>query len=831
MSKFLDKPGLDTFWAKIKSTFQPVADRVTSIRAASSATDTKYPTEKAVRTALDDYRTKLQDASKGGVNLVVNGNGVVGTNYNFGARTFIGNTDLPEGTAGCFHAVANTIWHDEPIAVDVGKTYEAEVWYRVKSANTSTVRFSVCCFDVDGKEIQAISSTYGVGTLTELTQDLKPGDTVVHLADLSGANWLSETNYHHGFIFWNYQNSLGYTYPPETYSRNVYPQGNGYLWDDSSAVNVSAGTITLKAAWNGPTIPAGTKVSRRNSGVVYKYIQSTASSSASTSWEKLSGKVFGMTSPGSTDGGSFRRGTAYIRIGFYNSNTTTNEYIEFTGMSLRELPAKLATARKLKTNLARTSDSTFDGSADQLNIPVTGMLPVGNGGTGKASVTAGNYVVGAGTSAMVEKTPKDVGSDVLSSLDNKSNASSYADFVDGDFVVGSDHVNASTISASTFVRRTALNLWNYIRSKLSGSDVNIGGNAANATTARDFDTSTGTIKSALAGKSDTGHVHNTDANEVTSNSTNLEVVTDTTEFVTTNTSGYSSSDKKLYRRPIKSKLWPWIASNLESEAGYINYTYNVTSDTNINSHVLAGIILPGSSLGSCRLMFAMVVNFNIGEGAGCGGLVKVHIEISGGGIYYVKRISLSNVTGDLSISDLKIVEGTSANKKVVGLVWNGVLLSNRPVQATVLSRHVVGGDFVYNGDVASGTNIAWETGGARVWAEDGNVVHTTGDETIQGLKTFSNTTAGNDLDINLQSVTNNGTYKMGVEIAASGRRGLWDYSGTGISGEGKWIIFKDTDNVVHVGDDTAQRSKVKIGGITLDFSGTIGSASNTLYIG
>ena len=331
-------------------------------------------------------------------------------------------------------------------------------------------------------------------------------------------------------------------------------------------------------------------------------------------------------------------------------------------------------------------------------------------------------------------------------------------------------------------------------------------------------------------KSDTGHVHNTDANEVTSNSTNLAVITDDTEIVTTHTSGYNAEDKRLFRRPAGSKIWPWIQSKIEADSGYINYTYNVTSDTNINSHVLAGIVLPGSSLGSCRLMFAMVVNFNIGEGAGCGGLVKVQIEISGGGIYYVKRISLSNVTGDLSISDLKIVEGTSANKKAVGLIWNGVLLANRPMQATILSRHVVGGDFVYNGDVASGTNIAWETGGARVWAEDGNVVHTTGDETIQGLKTFSNTTAGNDLDINLQSVTNNGTYEMGVEIAKSGRRGLWDYRGTGIAGEGKWIICKDTDNVVHIGDDTAQRSKVKIGGITLDFSGTVGTTANTLYI-
>lgn len=110
-------------------------------------------------------------------------------------------------------------------------------------------------------------------------------------------------------------------------------------------------------------------------------------------------------------------------------------------------------------------------------------VSVSDGGTGRTSVTSGSYVVGAGTSAMVEKTPKEVGSNVLSSLDDKSNASSYANFVDGDFVVGSDHVDASTISASTFVRRTALNLWNYIKGKLTGSDVNIGGNAATATKA------------------------------------------------------------------------------------------------------------------------------------------------------------------------------------------------------------------------------------------------------------------------------------------------------------------------------------------------------------
>ncbi len=43
---------------------------------------------------------------------------------------------------------------------------------------------------------------------------------------------------------------------------------------------------------------------------------------------------------------------------------------------------RLTTPRKLRANLAATADATFDGSVDQLNIPVAGVLPVANGGTG-----------------------------------------------------------------------------------------------------------------------------------------------------------------------------------------------------------------------------------------------------------------------------------------------------------------------------------------------------------------------------------------------------------------------------------------------------------------
>lgn len=335
-SKFLDKTGLDTLWAKIKSTFQTLGNLVTTSTGwGSTPSDTKYPSEKLVKTSIDaistNARTIPQDVSKG-VNLVVNGSGTMKSNYNFSTCNYIANTDLPAGVAGCFHKAGLTFFNDEIIAVNTSKTYQLESWYRVKAASTSTVRLSVCCLDIDGKEIQANTICYGVGTLTRLTQDLKNGDTVVHLEDLSGAGWIATEAYQRGFIFWNYKNSLGYQYPPETYSRNCY----GTLYENAN-VNVSAGTITLNSAWNKGTIPAGTYVSRYGSGGTYYYVAYSAASAALTTWTKLSGIAKGFTNPGAANGGAFRPGTAFIKVGWVNANTSGDEWIEFGGIELREI--------------------------------------------------------------------------------------------------------------------------------------------------------------------------------------------------------------------------------------------------------------------------------------------------------------------------------------------------------------------------------------------------------------------------------------------------------------------------------------------------------------
>ena len=69
-SKFLDDTGLGTLWAKIKSTFQRLDNLVTSWNSTTS--DTKYPSEKLVKTDLDN-RLDRYDAVYNRVNIAGGG--------------------------------------------------------------------------------------------------------------------------------------------------------------------------------------------------------------------------------------------------------------------------------------------------------------------------------------------------------------------------------------------------------------------------------------------------------------------------------------------------------------------------------------------------------------------------------------------------------------------------------------------------------------------------------------------------------------------------------------------------------------------------------------
>lgn len=64
---------------------------------------------------------------------------------------------------------------------------------------------------------------------------------------------------------------------------------------------------------------------------------------------------------------------------------------------------------KLKTLLAGKAEATHEHSATDIT---SGTFSVARGGTGRDSVTSGNYLVGNGTNAMQEMTPAEVLSDI-----------------------------------------------------------------------------------------------------------------------------------------------------------------------------------------------------------------------------------------------------------------------------------------------------------------------------------------------------------------------------------------------------------------------------------
>ena len=429
------------------STKQPTADRVTAW--GSTPSDTKYPSEKLVKDALDaistNARTIPQDISKG-TNIVVNSNGTLLTNYNWTATTFIADTDLPEGVAGCFHRVGGDFFCNEFISLNTSKAFSVESWYRVKTANTSTVRLALACFDIDKNSIQATNICYGIGTLTTVAREIKNGDTEIYLTDLSAPAWDTSTYYERRLIFWDYKNSLGYTYPPETYSKHGYYKSNDNngTWLRSS-LDRENNKITLIVPWDGGTVPVGTKVSRGGSGSTYYYAANSPASGAATVWTKLSGELKGFSN-NVASGGPFRPGTAFVKIGWVNTNTASPEWIEFCGIELRENP------------------SAFNGA-----------LPVANGGTGKTSVTAGNYLVGNGTNALTEKTPNAAANNMLSALPEWS-----ANPTDGVKLIRRD-----TGGGAAFGQVTFLTVWNYIKDKISSvlglTATSYGGNAATAT--------------------------------------------------------------------------------------------------------------------------------------------------------------------------------------------------------------------------------------------------------------------------------------------------------------------------------------------------------------
>ena len=125
----------------------------------------------------------------------------------------------------------------------------------------------------------------------------------------------------------------------------------------------------------------------------------------------------------------------------YNLGSTDKKWNNIYGTlkGNADTATKLATARSLKTKLDSTTAVTFDGSANQDAIPVTGTLGAANGGTGKTSL-------------------QDAANALINALSTGSSTP-----VDADYYV-SQYVSGGT-TTTTYHRRPMSALYTYIQGK------------------------------------------------------------------------------------------------------------------------------------------------------------------------------------------------------------------------------------------------------------------------------------------------------------------------------------------------------------------------------
>lgn len=271
--------------------------------------------------------------------LVTNGNGLMGSNYNFPNTTFT-TSDSPPASGGAFRTPANSnpIITSELMPVDPNKSFKMSLMAKQTGTDTTARCYAgLGPYDINGLTIIPQQFMFQPNTTTTLAVDLVPGATTVQLT--SAANWnnaAGANTYLRGFIFWNYTDRNGKNWGDRSYSRenilNAYADGA-----------ISGNTITLNAPWAGfvdaanpnvrTTIPAGTPVSNSSSSGTYMYMPTLTNVVIPSAWTNYTATFSGTMPTGSgitVQNGmttSFPPGTAYAKIVIIPNRDAAGAYV------------------------------------------------------------------------------------------------------------------------------------------------------------------------------------------------------------------------------------------------------------------------------------------------------------------------------------------------------------------------------------------------------------------------------------------------------------------------------------------------------------------------
>ena len=312
--------------------------------ATISATDTTYGEATATasglmsaadKAALDGMANVKDWVVSRGENLVSNGYATLGDSTNFSGFAFDGADAFQSGGSFSHRATSPaTRFTDELMPYDPSSAYRLS--YYIKSDCADARYYDILdCFDIDGLRIDDSNVTFTPGSTTRLAADLKPGDTHVSLESVAGFNTSDSDGrqrFNRGLMFWDYANSYGYEYPPETYTRNRH---DGLWSSNASAIDKSSNRVALDKPWSGRTVPKGTGVSQTENGATFVYGNAHFTVPAGE-WTRKEVTLEHKARPG----------TAYVKIGWLIPNV-------MGGAS--SVTTKLRTRRRRRSRPIRTT--------------------------------------------------------------------------------------------------------------------------------------------------------------------------------------------------------------------------------------------------------------------------------------------------------------------------------------------------------------------------------------------------------------------------------------------------------------------------------------------
>lgn len=440
-SKFLDKTGLDTLWAKIKSTFQTLGNLVTAW--GSSPSDSKYPSEKLVKGSLDKTIHLTDNPSD-----IVNGASSSANSeilWQFSLPSF-----APSGNNGIYILMYDvTAWYDGSHENYDGFAIFSGTFYVAKNTGYSAPVLAEISLKVSGKDTRNVY-LYSSTKLArpQIISRIENGVRKYYAAIYYGASLHGKNAGLLGTWKWNTSvvpnGFIGDVVSYATYpARELYFDleiDSSYFIDANTAITADkakafdssfTGTDSIKTALDGK-VP-GTTLSISVPASSTRYVKMVVPSGYhhylvffNASMGVLHAEwLFRSYGVGGTAGTTVNYiGALVTARKWYVAGSSGNTfYIEFVNdstsaqilnfkvcaLDISDLPtltvessvpsgfveqpvvgtvaSQLLTARNLAVSLSNTStDTPFDGHAAVTNIKTTGTLDVEHGGTGNTSV-------------------------------------------------------------------------------------------------------------------------------------------------------------------------------------------------------------------------------------------------------------------------------------------------------------------------------------------------------------------------------------------------------------------------------------------------------------